>query len=185
MLPKTDARLLQARAHDVLLFPRVGMTERCHGYDSAMQHEQDVTNEGGQTSRVDDALVSDLAVPSDATRGSGVDRTTSDSSAAADEQNDQHAPWLTPHRWKPGQSGNPSGRPKESGSMGGALYRGHRSRQRLQSTTDRSTLTNRGTQDSLANWNYPHQEVLANVADRAPEEVLRPVGQNHDARKLA
>ncbi len=30
-------------------------------------------------------------------------------------------PWLKPHRWQPGQSGNPSGRPKESGSLALAL----------------------------------------------------------------
>ncbi len=33
------------------------------------------------------------------------------------------APWLAPHRWKPGQSGNPSGRPRESGSLAAALRR--------------------------------------------------------------
>jgi hypothetical protein len=37
----------------VLLMYWVGITERYHGYDSVMQHEQDVTNEGGQTSRFD------------------------------------------------------------------------------------------------------------------------------------
>lgn len=31
------------------------------------------------------------------------------------------SPWLVPHRWKPGESGNPSGRPKESGSLALAL----------------------------------------------------------------
>jgi hypothetical protein len=33
------------------------------------------------------------------------------------------APWLAQHRWKPGQSGNPSGRPRESGSLSAALRR--------------------------------------------------------------
>ena len=28
-----------------------------------------------------------------------------------------------PHRWKPGQSGNPNGRPRESGSLAAALRR--------------------------------------------------------------
>jgi len=37
--------------------------------------------------------------------------------------NGERAPWLTPHRWKPGQSGNPSGRPRESGSLAAALRR--------------------------------------------------------------
>lgn len=31
------------------------------------------------------------------------------------------APHLVPHRWQPGQSGNPSGRPRESGSLAVAL----------------------------------------------------------------
>ncbi len=35
----------------------------------------------------------------------------------------ERAPWLGPHRWKPGQSGNPSGRPRESGSLAAALRR--------------------------------------------------------------
>ncbi len=35
----------------------------------------------------------------------------------------ERAPWLVPHRWKPGESGNPSGRPKESGSLAAALRR--------------------------------------------------------------
>lgn len=35
----------------------------------------------------------------------------------------ERAPWLAPHRWKPGQSGNPSGRPRESGSLAAALRR--------------------------------------------------------------
>jgi hypothetical protein len=79
-----------------------------------MQRKQHVANEGS---------VVELAPPSDATRGSLVDKATSDSSVPADGQNDQRAPWLTPHRWKPGQSGNPSGRPKESGSLAAALRR--------------------------------------------------------------
>ncbi len=37
--------------------------------------------------------------------------------------NGERAPWLAQHRWKPGQSGNPSGRPKESGSLAAALRR--------------------------------------------------------------
>ena len=35
----------------------------------------------------------------------------------------ERAPWLAPHRWKPGQSGNPTGRPRESGSLAAALRR--------------------------------------------------------------
>jgi len=35
----------------------------------------------------------------------------------------ERVPWLTPYRWKPGQSGNPSGRPRESGSLAAALRR--------------------------------------------------------------
>jgi len=37
--------------------------------------------------------------------------------------NGERAPWLAPHRWQPGQSGNPSGRPRESGSLAAALRR--------------------------------------------------------------
>ena len=40
-----------------------------------------------------------------------------------DTTNGERAPWLTAHRWKPGQSGNPSGRPRESGSLAAALRR--------------------------------------------------------------
>lgn len=36
---------------------------------------------------------------------------------------EERAPWLAAHRWKPGQSGNPSGRPRESGSLAAALRR--------------------------------------------------------------
>jgi hypothetical protein len=35
----------------------------------------------------------------------------------------ERAPWLAPYRWTPGQSGNPSGRPRESGSLAAALRR--------------------------------------------------------------
>ena len=35
----------------------------------------------------------------------------------------ERAPWLAPHRWRPGQSGNPSGRPRETGSLAAALRR--------------------------------------------------------------
>jgi len=51
------------------------------------------------------------------------------SSACVDEQageeaaSGERAPWLAQHRWKPGQSGNPSGRPRESGSLAAALRR--------------------------------------------------------------
>lgn len=33
------------------------------------------------------------------------------------------APWLAQYRWQPGESGNPSGRPRESGSLAAALRR--------------------------------------------------------------
>ena len=43
---------------------------------------------------------------------------------AGDESADgQRAPWLAPYRWAPGVSGNPSGRPRESGSLAAALRR--------------------------------------------------------------
>ena len=42
---------------------------------------------------------------------------------AEEATNGGRAPWLAPHRWKPGQSGNPSGRPRESGSLAAALRR--------------------------------------------------------------
>ena len=35
----------------------------------------------------------------------------------------ERAPWLEQYRWQPGQSGNPSGRPRESGSLAAALRR--------------------------------------------------------------
>jgi len=37
--------------------------------------------------------------------------------------NGERAPWLAQYRWKHGQSGNPSGRPRESGSLAAALRR--------------------------------------------------------------
>ncbi len=37
--------------------------------------------------------------------------------------NGERAPWLAQYRWKQGQSGNPSGRPRESGSLAAALRR--------------------------------------------------------------
>jgi len=38
-------------------------------------------------------------------------------------QAEKRAPWLAPYRWPPGQSGNPTGRPRESGSLAAALRR--------------------------------------------------------------
>jgi hypothetical protein len=35
----------------------------------------------------------------------------------------ERAPWLAPYRWQPGVSGNPTGRPRESGSLAAALRR--------------------------------------------------------------
>jgi len=35
----------------------------------------------------------------------------------------ERAPWLAPYRWKQGESGNPTGRPRESGSLAAALRR--------------------------------------------------------------
>ena len=43
--------------------------------------------------------------------------------SANDETNEPRAPWLAPYRWKPGESGNPAGRPRESGSLAAALRR--------------------------------------------------------------
>ena len=45
--------------------------------------------------------------------------------APAGEQSSKHdsIPWLAPYRWAPGISGNPSGRPRESGSLAAALRR--------------------------------------------------------------
>ena len=35
----------------------------------------------------------------------------------------ERAPWLAQYQWKPGQSGNPTGRPRDSGSLAAALRR--------------------------------------------------------------
>ena len=43
--------------------------------------------------------------------------------AAQGATSGKRAPWLAPYRWQPGQSGNPSGRPRESGSLAAALRR--------------------------------------------------------------
>ncbi len=50
---------------------------------------------------------------------------TEESPAPAVEEttSGERAPWLAPYRWQPGQSGNPSGRPRESGSLAAALRR--------------------------------------------------------------
>ncbi len=50
---------------------------------------------------------------------------TTESSPASTEKatGGERAPWLVPYRWKPGESGNPTGRPKESGSLAAALRR--------------------------------------------------------------
>jgi len=46
-------------------------------------------------------------------------------SRAFDQQptSGDRVPWLAQYRWQPGQSGNPSGRPRESGSLAAALRR--------------------------------------------------------------
>ncbi len=43
--------------------------------------------------------------------------------AVEEATSEERAPWLVPYRWQPGQSGNPSGRPRESGSLAAALRR--------------------------------------------------------------
>jgi len=43
--------------------------------------------------------------------------------AVGDAADEERAPWLVQYRWQPGQSGNPSGRPRESGSLAAALRR--------------------------------------------------------------
>jgi len=42
---------------------------------------------------------------------------------ASERPTGERAPWLAQYRWQPGQSGNPSGRPRESGSLAAALRR--------------------------------------------------------------
>ena len=44
-------------------------------------------------------------------------------STAEEPTHGERAPWLAPYRWKPGVSGNPSGRPRETGSLAAALRR--------------------------------------------------------------
>lgn len=56
-------------------------------------------------------------------QGAPVVSAEADASAPKELPGEQHAPWLAQHRWKPGQSGNPNGRPKESGSLAAALRR--------------------------------------------------------------
>ncbi len=35
-------------------------------------------------------------------------------SGVEEAMTEERAPWLAPYRWQPGQSGNPSGRPREA-----------------------------------------------------------------------
>jgi hypothetical protein len=48
-----------------------------------------------------------------------------DEMEACDQQptSGDRVPWLAPYRWQPGESGNPTGRPRESGSLAAALRR--------------------------------------------------------------
>lgn len=43
--------------------------------------------------------------------------------SASEASDSSKAPWLAPYQWKRGESGNPSGRPRESGSLAAALRR--------------------------------------------------------------
>lgn len=89
------------RAAGVSRFPRAGMARHQPGYDSA-HREAAMTDE--QNNIQPSADEPTAASTEDAADGNGPS-------------------WLVPHRWKPGQSGNPSGRPRESGSLAAALRR--------------------------------------------------------------
>lgn len=72
------------------------------GYHAAPQRENDMADEHDNAEPIDEA---------------------SPAPAVEEAAEDLRSPWLTPYRWKTGQSGNPSGRPRESGSLAAALRR--------------------------------------------------------------
>ena len=88
-------------ARRTTLFPQAGTAIGTCGYDSMSQRVTDVTDEHDNAEPIAEES---LALSDAATNG-------------------ERAPWLAPHRWKPGQSGNLTGRPRESGSLAAALRR--------------------------------------------------------------
>ncbi len=84
------------------LFPHAGTATRWRGYDAEPELGINVTDEHENI----EPIIEESPAP-----------------AAEGATNGGRAPWLAPHRWKPGQSGNPSGRPRESGSLAAALRR--------------------------------------------------------------
>ncbi|NOT01718.1 MAG: hypothetical protein HOP29_13935 [Phycisphaerales bacterium] len=63
------------------------------------------------------------AVDSNGAKAAAVATDVSGATDRATDAKNAPPPWLAAHRWKPGQSGNPSGRPREAGSLAAALRR--------------------------------------------------------------
>ncbi len=84
----------------MMLFPTAGKATLSGGYDTARQRGTKVNDEHKSAEPIAEAPP-----------------------AAEGATNGERAPWLAPYRWKQGESGNPSGRPRESGSLAAALRR--------------------------------------------------------------
>ncbi|MFO0836977.1 MAG: DUF5681 domain-containing protein [Phycisphaerae bacterium] len=77
------------------------------------------------------------------------------------------APWLASYRWKAGQSGNPSGRPRESGSLAAALRRVG-----LKSVQSRATVTRLAEQLGLDPNETANIDVIAGLIYDAIMQLL-------------
>lgn len=79
----------------------------------------------------------------------------------------RNAPWLASYRWKAGQSGNPSGRPRESGSLAAALRRVG-----LKSVQSRATVTRLAEQLGLDPKQTANIDVIAGLIYDAIMQLL-------------
>lgn len=87
------------------------------------------------------------------------------------------APWLTPYRWKRGRSGNPRGRPKESGSLAAALRRAG-----VRPANSRAELIELAQQLGMDPEECRHIDVLAGlILECITQLLIRTIKGNHRA----